>query len=133
MARRRGKGESTNPPHPPEPSASEVSWRVRFAERILAEDLKKIGHAALELARSAIDKKLKVEPERYGQRLHSPLHGLYKLKASHVRIAYHVEKAGREVWILMIGNLCDIWDEDQAEILERLKGVQRQVDQDAIG
>jgi mRNA-degrading endonuclease RelE of RelBE toxin-antitoxin system len=131
MARRRGKGESANLPHPPEPSASEVPWRVRFAERILAEDLKKIGRAALELARSAIDKKLKVEPERYGQRLHSPLHGLYKLKASHIRIAYHVEKARREVWVLMIGNRRDIWDEDQAEILERLKGVQRQVDQDS--
>lgn len=106
---------------------------MRFAGRILSEDLKKIGHAALEVARSTIDKKLKLDPEKYGQRLHSPLHGLYKLKSSDIRIAYHVEKARREVWVLMIGNRRDIWDEEQAEILARLGVVRQQVDQNKSG
>jgi len=34
--------------------------------------------------------------------LHSPLHGLYKLKTSHIRIVYHVEVARHKVWVLMI-------------------------------
>lgn len=106
-------------------------WRVRYAQGILSDDLNRIGHAALEVARNTIDKKLKLDPEKYGQRLHSPLHGLYKLKSSDIRIAYHVEKARREVWVLMIANRREIWDDDQAEILDRLGTVRRQVDQDA--
>lgn len=62
---------------------------MRFAEEILTDDSRKIGHAALKAARKVIDKKLTIDPEAYGQRLHSPLHGLYKLKSSHIRIAYH--------------------------------------------
>jgi mRNA-degrading endonuclease RelE of RelBE toxin-antitoxin system len=111
----------------------EAPWRVRFAQQILSDDLKKIGHAALEVARHAIDKKLKLDPEQYGQRLHSPLHGLYKLKSSNLRIAYHIEKSAREVWILMIGNRRDIWDEDQAEILDRLGIVRQRVEKDELG
>jgi mRNA-degrading endonuclease RelE of RelBE toxin-antitoxin system len=125
----RSKREDASPPAAAQ-AAAEAAWRVRFAERILSEDLKKIGHAALEVARGAIDKKLKVDPEMYGQRLHSPLHGLYKLKSSHIRIAYHVEKSRHEVWILMIGNRRDIWEQDQAEILERLGIVRHQVNPD---
>jgi hypothetical protein len=45
---------------------------------------------------------------------------------------YHVEKATREVWILMIANRRDIWDEGEAEILDRLGLVQRQVDEDTV-
>lgn len=106
---------------------------MRYAQRILSDDLSKIGHAALEVARNTINKKLKLDPENYGQRLHSPLHGLYKLKSSDIRIAYHIEKARREVWVLMIGNRREIWDESQAEILDRLGIVRQQVDQDASG
>jgi mRNA-degrading endonuclease RelE of RelBE toxin-antitoxin system len=87
---------------------------------VLEEDVDEVGHAALALARTACEKKLAVDPEGYGAALHSPLHGLFKLKASHVRIAYHVETAAREVWVLMIGDRRDIWDQDQPEILDRL-------------
>jgi mRNA-degrading endonuclease RelE of RelBE toxin-antitoxin system len=134
-ARRGGKSkqEKIAAPAAADAPPREGSWHVRFAQRILSEDLKKIGHAALEVARATIDKKLKLDPEKYGQRLHSPLHGLYKLKASHIRIAYHVEKATREVWVLMIGNRREIWDEDEAEILDRLGLVRRQVDEDVTG
>jgi mRNA-degrading endonuclease RelE of RelBE toxin-antitoxin system len=129
-ARRGGKPKREEAaPAAADASPQEGPWHARFAERILSEDLKKIGHAALEVARAAIDKKLKLDPEKYGQRLHSPLHGLYKLKASHIRIVYHVEKTTREVWILMIGNRRDIWDEDEAEILDRLGLVRRQMDE----
>lgn len=79
-----------------------------------------MGHAAFEVARTAINKKLKVDPEGYGAPLRSPLHGLYKLKASHVRIVYHIEEKKHEVRVLMIGARRDIWDEDQGEIVERL-------------
>src|SRR5579884_2439585 len=95
-------------------------WKVRFSPRLLSEDYDEVGHAAFEVARTAINKKLKLDPEGYGTPLRSPLRGLYKLKASHVRIVYHIEEKKHEVWVLMIGDRRDIWDEDQGEIIERL-------------
>lgn len=51
------------------------------------------------------------------------MHGLFKLKASHLRIAYHIEKSAHEVWILMIGDRREIWAEDQPEILIRFNAL----------
>lgn len=73
------------------------------------------------MARKAITKKLTEDPEQYGTRLHSPLHGLFKLKSSHMRVAYHIEKDLREVWVLVIGDRRTIWKDRQGEILDRLK------------
>lgn len=100
--------------------SSGAPWTIRFSPRLLSEDYHAVGHAAFEIARTAIHKKLKVDPEGYGTTLRSPLQGLYKLKASHVRVVYHIEDGTREVWVLLIGARRDIWDEDQGDILERL-------------
>lgn len=88
---------------------------------MLEADLAEVGHAAFEIARKAIDKKLKVAPKQYGTKLHHPLHGLFKLKASHVRIAYHVQDEPPEVWVLMIGDRKRIWEREQEEILKRFE------------
>lgn len=87
---------------------------------MLTDDLPPVGHAAYDAARKAILKKLTTDPEQYGERLHSPLHGLYKLKASHIRIAYHIEPAAHEVWVLLIGDRRTVWETRQGEILARL-------------
>ncbi|HET6231678.1 MAG TPA: hypothetical protein VFE05_16510 [Longimicrobiaceae bacterium] len=94
----------------------------------MSADLREVGHAALSLARTVIEKKLKADPEQYGALLRSPLYPLYKLKASHLRIVYHVEKPSREVWILMIGNRRDIWNEESDEILRRMSVARVQID-----
>lgn len=94
-------------------------WIIRFEPSVAEDDLGIVGHAAFDLAKGAIDKKLKVDPKGYGVGLHHPLHGIYKLRASHVRIAYHVQDTPPEVWILMIGDRKNIWESEQREILER--------------
>ena len=94
-------------------------WTIRYAQRILKDDLEDVGHAAFETARKAIEKKLKVDPEQYGASLHDPLHQFRKLKSSQIRIVYRVNVEKAEVLILMIGNRRDIWDSELAEILER--------------
>lgn len=80
---------------------------------------------------AAIDKKLKVSPEQYGDGLGPPLAGLYKLKASHIRVAYHLEKATHEVWVLMLGDRQDIWKTRQGDILERLQMVKSRIAREA--
>ena len=95
------------------------TWTIKYAERILKDDLEVVGHAAFDIARKAIDKKLKVNPEQYGASLHDPLHQFRKLKSSQIRVVYRVNAAKAEVLILMIGNRRDIWDSEQGEILDR--------------
>ncbi|MBC7791457.1 MAG: hypothetical protein H7Z74_16040 [Anaerolineae bacterium] len=99
--------------------AKPTTWTVRYTERILKDDLEDVGHAAFQMARKAIDKKLKVAPDQYGESLHDPLHPFRKLKASHIRIVYRVNPVAAEVLILMIGDRRDIWDAEQTEILDR--------------
>ena len=128
MARKKPRASGKREPKQPVPAepareSADAPWRIRYAEEVLTKDVRGIGQAALVVARSTIEKKLKVDPEQYGARLHSPLHGLFKLKASHLRIAYHVEKPAREVWILMIGDRREIWAEDQPEILIRFNAL----------
>jgi len=95
------------------------TWTVRFSERVVKEDLDDVGHAAFAVARAAIEKKLKTAPDQYGANLHHPLHGFRKLKSSDIRIVYRVDPAKSDVLVLMIGNRRDIWESEQAEILER--------------
>ena len=117
LAKKRGVGPDRATPK------SDVSprWTLRYSQRILDEDLTEVGHAALAIAREACEKKLAIAPDQYGDPLRKPLHGLYKLKVSHVRIVYHVETTAHELWVLMIGNRRDIWAENQGEILERVE------------
>ena len=99
--------------------AKPPTWTVRYAEKILEDDLDDVGHAAFQMARKAIDKKLKVAPDQYGESLHDPLHPFRKLKASHIRIVYRVNPDAAEVLVLMVGDRRDIWDTEQTEILDR--------------
>lgn len=118
-----GQGSHPSDAQGPAPSIppEQKPWRLRYSERILDEDIDEVGHAALAFARTACEKKLAKDPEGYGDPLRDPLHGLFKLKASHVRIAYHIQAAAHEVWVLMMGNRRDIWDHDQATILDRME------------
>jgi mRNA-degrading endonuclease RelE of RelBE toxin-antitoxin system len=101
-------------------SASGGPWRLRFSVRILHEDLGNVGHAAYETAKKAIRKKLPVDPHQYGEGVRPPLDGIYKLKSSDIRVAYHIEEAAREVWVLMMADRRVIWDRHEGEILGRL-------------
>lgn len=125
--RRGGRRKADATPQAAAPASSQPpgQWKIKYAERILSEDVREIGHAALEKARKAIEKKLPLDPHQYGDGLRPPLDGIYKLKSSHVRVAYHIEEADREVWVLMIGDRNAIWDRHEDDILGRL-GIMRQ-------
>jgi mRNA-degrading endonuclease RelE of RelBE toxin-antitoxin system len=104
------------------PANEDAEWRMRYSARILRDDLPLIGHAAYGVAKKAINKKLKKNPEGYGDPLGPPLEGLWKLRITHVRIAYHIEKADHEVWVLAIADRDKIWDRMEGEILNRFQG-----------
>ena len=95
---------------------------MRIAQRVLTDDIPWVGHDAYERAKKAILKKLPVAPEQYGEPLHAPLHGLYKLKSSPARVVYHIEVKAHEVWVLLIGDRSTIWDDREGDVLARLAG-----------
>jgi mRNA interferase RelE/StbE len=111
------RGAETAPPRPS--AAQDAPYTLFYSPRILTDDLGEIGHAAYENAKKAIQKKLPVAPDQYGDGLGPPLEGIWKLKSSNVRVAYHIEESAREVWVLMIGDRDVIWDRHQDEILGR--------------
>lgn len=113
------------------PKAAPAPWKLRYSERIIDEDLDDIGRAAYDVAMAAIDKKLKIDPHQYGDGLGPPLAGLMKLKASHVRVAYHIEDDAHEVWVLMLGDRQDIWKKREGDILERLESVKTRIADEA--
>lgn len=119
------KADAARSAQAPASPSSPGPWKIRYARRILDEDIRSIGHAAFENAKKAIQKKLPVDPHQYGDGLRPPLDGIYKLKSSHVRVAYHIEEGDHEVWVLMIADRREIWDHHEDEILGRL-GVMRQ-------
>ncbi|HWZ57340.1 MAG TPA: hypothetical protein VNW46_00085 [Gemmatimonadaceae bacterium] len=127
MQRSSGKKQKRAPGQPAEaPGSASLAtgpepWRIRYSTDILDEDLDQIGHAALVEAKKAIDKKLTVDPQGYGEPLGDPLRGLLKLKSSKVRVVHQVLSAEREVRVLMIRARKTIWKREQATILARLR------------
>ena len=116
---RKRSGESRRAPLADAPEPEPIApWKIRFAKSVRDTDRHELSTSALDIARKAIDKKLKVDPQQYGEYLHRPLQGFYKLKTSAVRIVYHVDPEAREVWILAMGDRRDIW-KDQDDILRR--------------
>ena len=106
-------------------------WRVRYASSVRDTDLRVLSASAADAARKAIDKKLKTDPQQYGEFLHRPLQGLYKLKTSAVRIVSHVDSEAHEVWVLAIGDRRDIW-RDQAGILRRFDSARGEFQPDDV-
>lgn len=100
-------------PHSPKPSKT---WTIRYAAKVLNEDLDRVKHAAFDMAKKAIDKKLKVDPEKYGAHLHDPLHRFRKLKVSNIRIVYRVDAPAFDVLILMIGDRREIWEANHSRL-----------------
>lgn len=95
-------------------------WRIEYARAVLTEDVSQVGHADLQKARKAIEKKLRADPMGYGEQLHSPLQGLFKLKTAKIRVVYQIRERDRSVLVVMIGPRKTIWRDSQQEILQRL-------------
>ena len=68
----------------------------------IQDDFMKIGKSAAVMIRRAIDKKLKVDPEGYGEALTRDLRGLWKLKVSKYRVVYAIYEDIVTVFIVAI-------------------------------
>jgi mRNA interferase RelE/StbE len=117
---------------------AERRYRVEFADETKKE-LRDLGHAAAIEILSAVDKKLTVDPEGYGDPLRKDLQGYFKLPVGQWRVIYHVDNDLVLVLVLAVGKRAEgdreniysqITGEDLAARRQRLEET-LQIDRDA--
>ncbi|HKP76228.1 MAG TPA: type II toxin-antitoxin system RelE/ParE family toxin [Longimicrobiaceae bacterium] len=93
-------------------------FRVEFSSET-SKELRKLGHAAAAEILAAIDKKLTVDPEAYGQPLRQDLKGYYKLAVGQWRVIYRVVNELVRVLILAVGKRAE---GDHENIYDQISG-----------
>jgi mRNA interferase RelE/StbE len=93
-------------------------WQVQIHKLVMEEDFKRINKHDQLIILKTINKKLSVDPEGYGEGLKQGLKGFWKLKISHYRVIYRVEKEKVLVFVLKVGLRRD--QEVYKEMLSRL-------------
>lgn len=78
-------------------------WKIKIHPLITEEDFKKIDKHDQSIILKTIYKKLSIAPEEYGSPLRGPLKGYWKLKISHYRIIYRIDKNTIKVFVLKVG------------------------------
>ncbi len=94
-------------------------WQIKIHRLVIEEDFTKINKPDRNLILKTIYKKLSIAPEEYGSPLRSQLKGYWKLKISHYRVIYRVEKDTIKVLVLKVGLRRD--EEVYKEMMHRLK------------
>jgi len=94
-------------------------WQIKIHKLVVNKDLKKIPAHEAKLIIKTIYKKLSLSPEKYGEPLRHLLKGYRKLKISHYRVIYKVEKQQVIVLVLKVGIRRDA--EVYKEMIPRLK------------
>ena len=84
------------------------------------EDVKKLDIKAKERIKRAIERKLTIAPEIYGERLRGTLKDLWKLRVGDYRVVFLIE--GETVYVLGIWHRKEAYEKvNVKDILERLK------------
>lgn len=96
-------------------------WQVQIHKLVMAEDFKRINKHDQLVILETINKKLSVDPEGYGEGLKHSLKGFWKLKISHYRVIYRVEKEKVLVFVFKVGLRLD--QEVYKEMLSRLNKI----------
>jgi mRNA interferase RelE/StbE len=98
-----------------------MMWKIKIHHLVVEEDLKKIPRSDQSIILKTIFKKLSREPEKYGEPLRHVLKGYWKLKISHYRVVYRIEKNIVQVFVLKIGLRRD--EEVYREMAHRLNKI----------
>lgn len=94
-------------------------WQIKIHHLVVDEDFKKISRHDQSIILKTIYKKLSVSPEKYGVPLRSELKGYWKLKISHYRVVYKIERDIVKVLVLKVGMRRD--EEVYKEMLLRIQ------------
>jgi mRNA interferase RelE/StbE len=77
-----------------------LTFGLRYHPDVRDVDIPKLNETLKRRIRKAIEERLSISPQQYGNPLRKTLRGYWKLRVGDYRIVYKVE--GNEVWILAI-------------------------------
>ena len=77
--------------------------QIKIHSLVVKKDFKKISKYDQSIILKTIYKKLSVAPEKYGSPLRYELKGYWKLKISHYRVIYRIEKNTVKILVLKVG------------------------------
>lgn len=87
----------------------EVVFSVLYHEKVISDDLVKIGQKNKQRIKKAIEEKLTSNPETFGKPLRRSLKGYRKLRVGDYRIVFKVEK--RKIYVLTIQHRTFVYKE----------------------
>jgi mRNA interferase RelE/StbE len=93
-----------------------VAYTISYHHLVKSEDIPKLDNTIKTRIRRAIETRLMIAPEDYGEPLRRTLKGYWKLRVGDYRVVFKVE--GNEITILGIRHRRDIYKvmtEDRAE------------------
>ena len=94
-------------------------WQIKIHRLVIDKDFKKINKHNRSIILKTIYRKLSIAPEKYGSPLRNKPKEYWKLKISHYRVIYKIEKDTIKVLVLKIGMRRD--EEVYQEMLLRMK------------
>ena len=83
-------------------------YTIRYHQLVKKEDLPKLDNTTKTRIRKAIENRLMVAPEEYGEPLRKTLKGYWKLRVGDYRVVFKVE--GKEITILGIRHRKDVYE-----------------------
>jgi mRNA interferase RelE/StbE len=85
-----------------------VTYAIRYHHLVRSEDLPKLDNSVKTRVRKAIETRLLIAPEEYGEPLRRTLRGYWKLRVGDYRVVFKVE--GDEITILGIRHRRDVYE-----------------------
>jgi len=85
----------------------ELTFELRYHPDVRDVDIPKLNETLKKRIKKAIEERLSISPDQYGEPLRKTLKGYWKLRVGDYRVVYKV--AGNEVWILAIINRKDVY------------------------
>ena len=90
-----------------------MSYRIKYSEKVIKEDFKLIGKKQIKQILLKINKILTATPEKHRDAvkpLKGNLKGLYRLRSGVYRIIYKIYEKRKEVYILKVGHIREIYE-----------------------
>ena len=84
-----------------------MTFELRYHPDVRDVDIPQLNETLKKRIKKAIEERLSIFPDQYGEPLRKTLKGYWKLRVGDYRVVYKVE--GNEVWIFAIINRKDVY------------------------
>ncbi|MDB5037465.1 MAG: type toxin-antitoxin system RelE/ParE family toxin [Bacteriovoracaceae bacterium] len=86
-------------------------YSIFYAPNVVEREISKLPSGIRAKLKSAIDKKLTLDPIAFGKPLRYSLRGARRLRVDDFRVIYKVSESEKKVVIIQIGHRREIYDE----------------------